>query len=204
MYFRNNEIPIIRNVLGDVPRIELQNHFMSLGKQDRLVTDTQVHGAPAITRDPLFDSMLRVFKPMAEEIFEKDLFPTYSCLRLYREGDTLPIHSDRLACEFSMTVCIAKGELVVNENPQWFLYIKADDDSDFGGNTDEGEAMFYQGINRPHWRGPCPYAWVLQGFWHFVDRNGTIYNEFKKVRPELDSLEYSDLLHPQEKLPSSK
>ena len=194
MFYQNNESPIVRNVLGDAPRIELQNHFMQMGKEGKLTTDTvQVQGAPASIADPFFDSMLPIFQPMAEEIFEKKLFPTYSCIRLYRHGDRLPPHKDRPACEFSLSVALAKSEDI--DDMGWPLWVEKPDGTEHGSTTDLGEGVFYQGIEREHHRQPCPYQWALQGFWHYIEVDGAIYNAFKEHYP-LDSMRYGNLHFP--------
>ena len=47
------------------------------------------------------------------ELVGEPVFPTYSFGRVYRRGDTLPKHTDRAACEISMTVHLYGDEEMV-------------------------------------------------------------------------------------------
>lgn len=195
MYYRNGEIAIVRQVLGEIPRKELAQHFFALGKAGKLwMDDSQVKDAPVLINDSLYNKVLHIFKPMVEEIFDREMFPTYSCARLYREGDKLGIHKDREACEYSLSVNLSRAW--THDDPQWSLYIKSlKGEEEQGCHTYEGEAVFYKGFERAHFRNACPYQWSLQGFWHYIERGGEIYESFRNQHPDIDSYSHYDLKH---------
>ncbi len=45
-----------------------------------------------------------------EQVLGRDLVPTYSYFRFYREGDICRVHSDRHACEHSLSLTVALSD----------------------------------------------------------------------------------------------
>ncbi len=112
----------------------------------------------------------------------RDLLPTYSYLRIYREGDVCRVHSDRPACEHSVSLT-----LDYSDGTPWDLEVGAthliaprpEVADDFGGEarvavpTAPGDAVLYQGVHRRHGRTrPNPNAWSAHLFLHWVERGG--------------------------------
>jgi hypothetical protein len=119
--------------------------------------------------------------PTMCEITGRDLLPTYNFFRLYQGGDICRVHSDRPACEHSLSLTLAYGDDKV-----WNLDIgKAPVDEpksfaeDFGGEEysslgmEPGDAVLYRGTDRRHGRiNPNPNRWSAHMFLHWVDRGG--------------------------------
>jgi hypothetical protein len=120
--------------------------------------------------------------PAISSQIRRNLLPTYSYFRVYRKGDILRVHSDRLSCEHSVSLLLATSD----ENP-WSLEIgekhietprqRADDD--FGDEKyasvamSPGDAVLYQGVHRLHGRiTPNPNRWSAHLFLHWVDVDG--------------------------------
>jgi hypothetical protein len=112
----------------------------------------------------------------------RDLLPTYSYFRVYRQGDILRVHSDRYSCEHSVSLLLAASD----EKP-WALEIgenhietpKQRADADFGDENyasvpmSAGDAVLYQGVHRLHGRmTPNPNRWSAHLFLHWVDVDG--------------------------------
>ena len=95
-----------------------------------------------------------------ESITGLELIPTYDYCRIYSVGETLEKHSDRPACQVSVTVCLR------NEKSPWEFHWD-------GGSyaMEQGDAVVY---HRPliHWRDSNPDGMVYQSFLHYVDANG--------------------------------
>ena len=111
-----------------------------------------------------------------------ELLPTYAYFRLYQQGDICRVHSDRLACEHSLSLTIAYGEdkpwdlsvgtEAIAEPREWIT-------EDFGGSPygsvamRPGDAVLYQGVHHRHGRlQPNPNSWSAHLFLHWVDPNG--------------------------------
>ena len=64
--------------------------------------------SPAWYHDPLMTSLLDIKLPIVEKESKLKLFPTYAYWRYYIFGGVLKKHTDRPACEVSITACIKK------------------------------------------------------------------------------------------------
>lgn len=132
---------------------------------------------------------------------DRDLRPTYCYFRVYRQGDICRVHSDRYACEHSISLLLA-----ASDNAPWPLEVGAQHietprqraDEDFGGEAYAsvpmlpGDAVLYQGVHRLHGRTtPNPNRWSAHLFMHWVDAAGPYAGEAfeKQSIPQADRLE---------------
>jgi|TARA_B100000035_G_C21014366_1_gene561064 hypothetical protein len=117
--------------------------------------------SPAWYHDPLMTGILDVKLPIVEKESNLKLFPTYAYWRYYVFGGTLDKHTDRPACEVSVTACIKKED-------DWPIVIEGD-----SFELDEGDAVLYAGCDQLHWRpGMYKGEGMAQVFLHYVDQNG--------------------------------
>jgi hypothetical protein len=119
--------------------------------------------------------------PTVCRLLGRDLLPTYDYLRIYREGDLCKVHSDRYACEHSLSLT-----LDYSDDVPWPLEVEraasepsARVEPDFGGNAfgsvpmAVGDGVLYQGVRHRHGRTtPNPNAWSAHLFLHWVERGG--------------------------------
>ena len=132
--------------------------------------------------------------PRVAQVAGCELLPTYCYFRIYQQGDICRVHSDRQACEHSLSLTVALSD----EEP-WALSVQtsrtvepfASADADFGdapfGSAAmlEGDAVMYQGVHHRHGRvDPNPNAWSAHLFLHWVDAAGP-YREQAFDRPAL-------------------
>ena len=127
------------------------------------------------------DIVLTQVKEKVEDLVGKRLKETYGFMRVYKEGDELPLHTDRDSCEYSLTICLGTNALC-----DWPIFV--------GGecfSLSPGEAVLYKGIDQPHFRFPlqkinCADGWSVeqpdnifhaQMFLHYIDVNGPHYPE---------------------------
>lgn len=124
-----------------------------------------------------------------------DLLPTYAYFRLYQRGDVCRIHTDRPACEHSVSLTIAYGDdtpwplsvaMVADPAPQPVVR------EDFGGDAygsvamRPGDGVLYQGVHHRHGRlDPNPNAWSAHLFLHWVDADGR-YKDQAFDRPTIE------------------
>lgn len=110
------------------------------------------------------------------------LLPTYAYFRAYRQGDICRIHSDRLACEHSLSLTVAYGDdipwpLSVATRPEPVPQpVVTEDfgDAPYGSVAMRpGDGVLYQGVHHRHGRlEPNPNSWSAHLFLHWIDPAG--------------------------------
>lgn len=121
--------------------------------------------SPAWYNDPLMNVILDVKLPIVEKESNLKLYPTYAYWRYYVFGATLAKHTDRPACEVSITLCIKKYD-------DWPIVVEGK-----SFELKEGDAVLYAGCDQEHWRpGIYKGEGMAQVFLHYVDKNGPFKN----------------------------
>jgi hypothetical protein len=133
--------------------------------------DEQIPNARAILdHEVMFETLQERLWPVIEGAVGEDLLPTYAYARLYSNGDELKVHSDRPACEVSVTIQLGRSH-----HYAWPIYM--------GGqrfDMAEGDGIIYPGCDVDHWREPCngPNGYYSgQVFLHYVRKNGQYANQ---------------------------
>lgn len=115
---------------------------------------------------PCAEALSLLVKPKLEETLGIELLPSYSYVRLYRQGSQLNPHFDRRSSEFTVTICLSKDETM------WPICV----DTPNGAKCYDlnlGDAILYQGRVYKHWRkGPYKGNSQVQAFIQYVDKNG--------------------------------
>ena len=120
--------------------------------------------------------------PRVTQVAGCELIPSYAYFRIYQKRDVCRVHSDRQACEHSLSLTVELGD-----NIPWALSMEkrhldaplAAVDPDFGDEAftaipmSAGDAVMYRGVNHRHGRlDPNPNSWSAHMFLHWVDANG--------------------------------
>ena len=126
--------------------------------------DEQVPGTPALYDDPAMRNLLHYFLHDMKEHAGVDLSPTYSYLRVYKNGDVLHKHTDRDACEYSVSLTLKREY----DDEVWPLYLETDEVRKVC--LEEGDGLIYKGIDNPHWRDKFEGERLAQVFLHYVRR----------------------------------
>jgi hypothetical protein len=133
--------------------------------------DEQVPNAKTIlSHEYMFETLHELLWPMVEQSVGEELIPTYAYARLYSNGDVLLRHTDRPACEVSVTIQLGRSH-----HYAWPIYM-GDQRFDLG----EGDGVIYPGCDVEHWRDKCdgPNDYYSgQVFLHFVRKNGQYASE---------------------------
>ena len=121
---------------------------------------------------PIFDSLLVSMTCAMENFTGLDLDPTYSYVRLYKNGDALERHTDRVECEISVSVCLGYDISNLSDPTyKWPLSFEHDGKTvDLKLNI--GDGVIYKGIELPHWRDKFLGNNQGQAFLHYVNKNG--------------------------------
>ena len=124
--------------------------------------------------------------PTVTGLLGLDLLPSFVFFRLYFEGDVLRVHSDRPACEVSLSLTLAS-----NDSLPWPLSVgtaPANEsrgvEDDFGNEPydsfamNAGDGLLYRGTERRHGRlEPNPNRWSAHVFFMWVHAAGEHRNE---------------------------
>lgn len=181
------------HVRGLIPP-EVARAFMNGIKQDigpEAIPLSKVPHHPAVLKRAAFEVYGHMYKPMSfflwaltptiSSLIGRELLPTYDYFRIYRHGDVCRVHSDRPACEHSVSLT-----LDYSDGRPWPLEVakyKVDSlhplQEDFGSRQfasvpmEVGDAVLYQGVHYAHGRTtPNPNSWSAHLFLHYVDRDG--------------------------------
>lgn len=113
------------------------------------------------------------------------VFPTYVYSRIYREGSELLKHTDRPACEISIT-------LHLGGDKPWGIWIVTSDKKKKCVNLNPGDAMIYLGCIAPHWRDKFEGTNYTQFFLHYVRSRGNngeaVFDKNKDLEDDLELL----------------
>ncbi len=179
--FARQKYAVVRGCLADPQLSLLYRYACKRASIDTMAHDRQVPDALSAHGDLFMDGLLLDTLPLAEEVAQAKLFPTYSYFRVYKNGDVLAKHKDRPSCEISLSLCLGYEA----ETP-WAIWIE----SPAGVASIElqpGDALVYRGIECSHWRESMVGERAVQVFLHYVDQNGP-YAEWKfDKRPSLSS-----------------
>lgn len=129
--------------------------------------------------------------PLMSRLVGRELLPTYDFFRVYRAGDVCRVHSDRRACEHSLSLT-----LDYSDGRAWPLQIgkaasaRQGIADDFGGEDpasiamQPGDALLYRGIDHRHGRTePNPNRWSAHLFMHWVEADGPNRDEAFEGEP---------------------
>lgn len=143
--------------------------------------DPDVPGTPCRYGDPIMDALLEALLFPVEVETGKKLHPTYSYFRVYKHGDVLKRHTDRPACEISVTLSL--GYEGYEPWPIW-LERKGVPQSI---RLEPGDGLLYKGVETPHWRECFTGEHAAQVFLHYVDQVGPFKEWLYDRRPGLAS-----------------
>lgn len=177
-YFEKNSYVITKDVLSKEECKNLTEYMFSLYKQGNLVKDEQCPLSDSIYGNIVFDNLLKNLAKPIGNMIGRDLLPTYTYARIYRNGEILKKHKDRPACEISATLTLG-----YNAEQIWPIFF--DEDNEVSVELNIGEMAIYKGCDIVHWRPKFKGEWHVQLFLHYVDANGPYKDEFMDKRKEL-------------------
>ena len=129
--------------------------------------EQQVEGSLARYWHPQYRKIHTGVRNKLEEIIGRKLYNTYYYDRFYFPGQELKKHSDRPACEISVSIHISTN--LPDNLKDWPFKIKTPDTYTDKRKTsvlvpgeersavlNPGDGLLYKGCERPHWRDPMP------------------------------------------------
>ena len=95
---------------------------------------------------PSYHEIHKLIGKAIENILEIDLFPTYYYERCYWKNSVLLRHTDRPACEISISIQVSS-----NTKP-WPIFFKKPNGEESSVTMNDGDGVIYKGIEIEHWR----------------------------------------------------
>ena len=197
-FFDTNGYLVVKNLydpkklLHPVPKERGVFNWRDSDKLDKFTyqeIETQVNGSVARYWHPQYRKIHSEFRLILEQVIGRKLYNTYYYDRFYFPGQELKKHTDRPACEISVTIHVS-----TNIKESWPIWIKTPDTFEDktmkianGENRfvhlEAGDGMVYKGCERPHWRDPMPglleskinkdeSLYYHQIFFHYVLQDG--------------------------------
>jgi hypothetical protein len=137
--------------------------------------------------------------PTMCELTKRALLPTYSYFRVYQAGDVCWVHSDRFACEHSLSLTLAYSDakpwsFEIGREP---IKVVGAVETTFGDDAyaevsmQPGDAVLYKGVHHRHGRvTPNPNRWSAHMFLHWVDAEGPWRDEAFDRKPAAQAVDF--------------
>jgi len=139
--------------------------------------DRQIPGTYSHYADIAMETLLLKVKPIMEKKTKLKLVPTYSYARIYKKGDILHKHKDRMSCEISTTLNLGgdKWPIYVNHKQNEGLITEAgyvpSKSKGIKIELNPGDMLVYRGCDLEHWRNSFKGNDCVQVFLHYNDLN---------------------------------
>lgn len=181
-YFNTNNYSIIKQAISSemssfiydyiclrrrIANYLFQNKLISpYNKQYGHWQDPQVFNTYSVYGDTVMEILLLRLKSLMEKETENKLIEMYSYCRIYKNGDILQRHKDRMSCEISTTLNLG-GDL-------WPIFLEPSGEKNMKGiqvNLEPGDMLIYKGCLLEHWREPFQGENCAQVFLHYNIKN---------------------------------
>jgi len=160
----NNYLVIPNFISSDRAKV-LSEEFKTHCENNEFPGDNQAPNSHAIYNHISFLELLCEKTPEVSTLLEETVLPTYSYARVYKEGSVLEKHTDRDACEISLT-------LHLDGDHPWPIWIETPQQQKKFVSLNPGDAMLYLGRIAPHWRDEYQGSYYSQVFLHYVRSRG--------------------------------
>jgi Rps23 Pro-64 3,4-dihydroxylase Tpa1-like proline 4-hydroxylase len=181
----NNYI-VLPNFISKERSFDLSFDFLKYCKENNLDGDAQAPDSFSSYNYISFLELLCEKTPEVSSAIGEVVLPTYSYARVYRNGSELLRHTDRDACEISLT-------LHLHGDSTWPIWIETPSGDQRSVDLNPGDAMLYLGRTAPHWREKYDGEYYTQVFLHYVKSRGDCsYAYFdklnEKTKPEVENV----------------
>ena len=165
---------VVNNFISKENAINLFKHIKEVFQlhPEIFSIDSQCSKSVSIYNYRWFLELLIYKLPLLAEIIEEPVFPTYTYTRLYKNGEVLTKHTDRPACEISVTMHLD------SDGTSWPLYFTKPNGEIVSIELEPGQAVIYLGMESEHWRDEFKGQEYGQVFLHYVKCRGNYWNHY--------------------------
>lgn len=165
----DNNYLVINNFITEEKAKYLNDWLIDEKNHGRLIQDPRVDWelyAQVCQNGIPFVELLCEKINQVSDLIEEKVLPTYTYSVIYENSSNLPRHSDRHACEVSITVHLGGDK-------KWDFGIKKPNGDEVKVNLNVGDALLYLGCKAEHWReGLYQGKNYNQAMLHYVRSNG--------------------------------
>jgi len=173
----NNYI-VLPNFISKERASNLSFEFLTHCKENDLGGDEQAPNSYSKYNYISFLELLCEKTPEISSAIGESVLPTYNYARVYKNGSELVRHTDRDACEISVT-------LHLHGDSAWPIWIETPYGEQRSIDLNPGDAMIYLGRIAPHWRDSYGGEYYTQVFLHYVRSRGDCsYAYFDKINEQ--------------------
>lgn len=156
----------IPGILTDLECLELKDHLYEKFDELPCTYDRGRGMVKMIYRPKEAEIVHERVKYFLERYLQTPLYPTYWFTTLYYNKAYMAAHTDREACEVSVS-------LNISQDAPWHLCLRDKIGRIERYQTPPGDAVLYAGPKCEHWRTPYRGQAYLQLFLHYVKKYGT-------------------------------
>ncbi|MDF1760816.1 MAG: hypothetical protein P1U40_09795 [Coxiellaceae bacterium] len=158
---------IIKDAVNSNLLLPLQQYALKLIKSSKFWrTDKQVKDSFFRYGDPFFERFLVQMQPLFEALVNEPLYPSYSRLRWYQNGEKLNEHRDRKGC-----TVVGTTPIIFNAPDIWPLYVKKQNET-VNAMLNPGDMAVFYGREIPHWRDTFIGEYQIQVLLCYVKTHG--------------------------------
>lgn len=170
---------VVENFITKEESATLADSFINYCNSSHVLGDNQSPISPSVHNFPLFVELLCNKVTEVSKIIGEQVLPTYAYARVYKKGSVLAKHTDREACEVSLTLNLKKDS-------NWPIFIVSEG-KEVSVELEPGTAMLYKGMEAEHWRNEFLGEEYVQVFLHYVRSRGVnSFAMFDKFRTKED------------------
>lgn len=183
----NNYI-VLPNFISKERSSDLSFDFLKYCKENNLEGDAQAPDSFSSYNYIPFLELLCEKTPEVSSAIGEVVLPTYTYARVYKNESELLRHTDRDACEISLT-------LHLHGDSKWPIWIETPSGEQRSVDLNPGDAMVYLGRTAPHWREKYEGEYYTQVFLHYVrSRGDCAYAYFDKLREDTKPKSESEIV----------
>ena len=173
---KDQKFVVLADLISPERAAAYAEEFINYADRFKLGADPQAPSSPAKYDFLPFVKLLVELLPRLSTEIGEPLLPTYSYARVYRHGEILERHTDRPACEVSVTLNLKK-------DTEWPIFFKRLDGKEVSLELNPGQGAMYYGYEMEHWREAYTGEEFVQVFLHYVRANGKFdWAYFDKLR----------------------
>lgn len=165
--FEANEFLVLESVLTEPLLAVAHEYAIKRALLSRETTsEDAAPGTPSFYGDPLMDTLLDLLRSVAETFTGRELFPTFSDLRVYTRGAIVNPHTQRPAGEIALSVSLGF------DAPRPWPFFVGTRHGFQTAHLAPGDGILYRASECPHWRGEFEGEHHVQAFFHYVAQKG--------------------------------
>lgn len=169
--FRKKRYLLVKRILPHAMLEYLKVYYAILMANNRFWNDRACPSSLSLGGDAGLDAVLEWIRPEVSRLVGFDVVPTFSYTRQYAKGEVLARHTDRAACEVSVTLSI---HIPKGAGPS-VVYLKAPKFKETKVEMFEGDGCIYAGAEVGHWRKRFRCGGYIQLFLHFIAKSSRNY-----------------------------